>query len=345
MATKELYSVRRGEIADAKRCPKRWYWAWRKGLVPRAAQFGALEFGTWMHAALADWYQPGTKRNKSSLQDLFHAHSAGDIYSADNAGAPDHLIEKAEKLSALGKEMSSAYEREYSGEYVRVFRAEVPLEFTIPDERGNLFARYKFKPDLIYADERDLVWIMEHKTASTIRTEHLALDTQANGMATMAEQALRRASMLPAGTQFAGVMYNFLRKSLPDERPKNAKGQFLNQNGAVSKKQPPPYFKRYPVRLTRQKKLKTLKRLQHDVVWVTEMTKRVHSGDFNPEFIAKTTHYSCAKTCPFFSMCVAEEEGTNIRDMEQTMFVRRNPYLYEEEHHTTDERPGFELAG
>lgn len=345
MATKELYSIRRGEIADAKRCLKRWYWAWRKGLVPRAAQFGALEFGTWMHAALADWYKPGSVRHRNSLQDLFHSHAAGAMYSADQAGAPDHLIEQAEKLSALGKEMASAYQREYATEHVKVIRAEVPLEFTIPDRDNKLVARYKFKPDLLYVDDQDLFWIMEHKTATTIRTEHLALDIQANGMAAMAEQALRKTELLPTGTTFAGVMYNFLRKALPDERPTNTEGKYLNQDGSVSKKQPPPYFRRYPVRLTRKKKAITLRRLQADVLWVTALTEVVHARNSDPGGIPKTTHYSCAKTCPFFTMCVAEEEGTNIRDMERAMFIRRNPYLYEEEHHTTDERPGFELSG
>src|SRR5262249_32943090 len=54
--------IRSHERIDYKRCTKKWYWKWRKGLVPKAAQFGALELGTWMHDALAQWYGPGLQR-------------------------------------------------------------------------------------------------------------------------------------------------------------------------------------------------------------------------------------------------------------------------------------------
>ena len=45
--------IRSGERMCFKRCQKKWYWEWRRGLVPRNKTFGALDLGTWMHIALA----------------------------------------------------------------------------------------------------------------------------------------------------------------------------------------------------------------------------------------------------------------------------------------------------
>jgi hypothetical protein len=343
VTTKRLPTVRRGEIQDAKRCLKKWYWGWRLGLVPKALKFDALDFGTWMHAALADWYQPGLRRNGSDLKDLFWSHAQGAIYSAEQDNAPDHLIEKAEELRGLGMEMATAYQLHYAHERVNVIQAEIPLDFTMPGLDEKVIARYKFKPDLAYADRVRLVWLMEHKTAASIRTEHLVLDGQALGMGAMAERSLRKTGLLKPDQEFAGIMYNFLRKSVPDGRPMNKTGQYLNNDGSVSKKQPPPYFKRFPVKLTRKQKIIALRRLQQDVRWIVALQELVRSKDTDPAFIPKTNHHSCTK-CPFFRMCVAEEAGTNIRDMRKVMFYQRDPYAYAEDNPTTDEHVSFELA-
>lgn len=348
MKRRDIPSIRRGERADYYRCQKMWYWRWRKGLVFKAKQFGALEFGTWAHNALALWYGKGHKRD-GHLSTTFSLIGQSAITNAEHDGAPDHVIEKAEELLSLGEEVMRAYQDFYEDDpKIDVIDAELPLEFTIsvPDVWGEspdeIVAIHKLKPDLIFRDQRGRVWLMEHKTAKSIRTDHLPIDNQARPYGVMAEPALRKLGIIRRSEEFAGILYNFLRKGLPDLRPRNSKGQALNKDGSVSKSQPAPLFLRKPILMTRKAKLITLRRIQADAIKLTRATELVRSGQIKPIAIPKTPHYSCPRMCPFFTMCVAEEEGTDIRIMERTLYIRRDPYLYEEE--TTDERLGFEMG-
>lgn len=332
--------IRHSERVDYKRCPKKWFWRWRMGLVPRTKTFGALELGTWVHYAFADWYTGDRQR---SLAKLFATYADLSIAAAQQVKAPQHVIEKAEELFSLGEAMMTAYQRFYGiDENVHVLAAEVPLEFEITGESGELVAIHKLKPDLVFADQYDYVWLMEHKTAAQIRLEHLPIDDQARPYVAMAERALRNAGVINRHQHFKGVMYNFARKVLPDERAMNEKGQALNKNGTVSKRQPTPVFVRHPVTLSRAAKLIALRRLQFEARLITDITKELHKRSIDPAHLPKTPHSSCPKLCPFFTMCVAEEQGGDIKEMQRTMYVRRDPYEYEEE--TTDIPLSFELS-
>lgn len=349
----QLTSVRAGERSRYKRCPKAWYWAWRKGLVPRAHRFGALELGTWMHAALANWYMlPGKKRGGKDhppLWLLFEPVAQSAIVWAKEDGAPDHLIEKAEELAELGRAMAHAYEEEYGSDPdVEVITAEIPLDFTLQMELNpktgawEPSAVHRLKPDLVYADPAGDIWLMEHKTAKSIRTEYLAINGQGRPYAAMAERALRKAGVLSKSDTVKGVMYNFLRKALPDQRAENDKGEKLNKDGSVSKSQPAALFQRYPLVLTRKQKMITLQRIVNETVEIQQVTTALKTGKLSHEDLKKTDHWSCPRTCEFWRMCVAEESGADISIMESTMYFRRNPYEYEED--TTDELISFEMG-
>lgn len=332
----KLTIVRSHERMTYKRCPKKWYWHWRRGLVPREITFGALDLGTWMHHALADWYAPGYKRN-GELAEHFSIAAQLAIESARRAGAPEHIIDKADELAVLGESMAGAYQMFYgkdSGIYV--VRAEIPLEFSMGND-----AIHRLKPDLVFIDQYGWVWLMEHKTAATIRTEHLAIDDQARPYGAMAERALRRAGII-TDQPFKGIMYNFLRKALPDERDTNAQGQALNKDGSISKRQPKPLFVRHPVRLTSKARLTALRRIKGETLLLTTLTAALRERRIDPTDLPKTPHNSCPKTCEYFRMCVAEEEGTDIRDMERRMYTRRDPYAYEED--TTEDPLSFEMG-
>jgi len=338
-----LSEVRSSERKDYKRCMKKWYWAWRLGLVPRAISFGALDLGTWMHSALAAWYGEGHRRN-GSLAALYSEAALAAIEHAQATNAPEHVLDKADELLALGEAMAGAYEKHYKKDpTINVIATELPLAFSFSDVEGVLVAQHKLKPDLVFADTNNDIWLMEHKTAAQIRTEHLVIDDQARPYGTMAEKSLRSLGVLSGKQQFKGILYNFLRKGLPDERPVNAEGKALNKDGVtVSKRQSAAMFVRKPIFMTTKAKMVTLKRVQRESWAIATWTNALRNKEVDPGMLQKTPHHSCPRTCDFFAMCVAEEEGTDIRSMQRTMFTRRDPYLYEEE--TTEETPSFEMG-
>lgn len=329
----ELPLVRHSERVDYKRCPKKWYWHWRLGLFAKNKS-PALELGTWMHEALARYYA-GTQDDLAG-----YFIDATDSVLQQNDW-PDYSQEKIEELIGLGIAMARAYDKRYADERIDVIGAEVPLEYPIEGDDGEVVAIHKLKPDLVFRKDGE-IWLMEHKTAAQIRLEHLPIDDQARPYAAMAEDALRAAGVIGKRDHFKGVMYNFLRKALPDEREMDSKGLYLNKNGTVSKRQPTPTLLRHPIVLTRKSKEIALMRLAIETRIITGFANSVRSKEINPHHIPKTPHSSCPKLCAYFAMCVGEEQGGDIRTMQRTMYTKQNPYTYDEE--TADIPASFELS-
>lgn len=332
--------VRSHERIEFKRCQKKWFWKWRKGLVPKAKAFGALELGTWKHDALAAWYGTGYARHPS-LVDLFNDRANAALMEAQELGIPDYLLEQAEGIACLGAAMAGAYQKTYGNDpEVKVLAAEVPLEFSI-DIGLPKPAIHLLKPDLVYEDKAGDAWLMEHKTAATIRTDHLVIDDQARPYGAMAERALRKAGILREGQQFRGIMYNFLRKGFPDLREVDASGKSLNKDGTVSKRQPQRMFLRYAVKMTDKAKAIALRRIQGEVRDIAQATLALVEDPRAHRYLTKTPHMSCPRFCQYFALCEAEEQGTDITEMERSLFVRQNPYDYGE---TTDIATSFEMG-
>lgn len=336
--------VRSSERKTYKRCQKKWFWEWRRGLVPKAASFGALELGTWYHTGQQRWYGKGLTRHGSFAEHV-NITALASIELARRQRAPEHILEEADRLAVLGVAMAEAYETHYGmDEELFVLGTEVPLEFTFPNDHGKPLAIHKLKPDLIFRDPDGGVWIKETKTAASIRTGHLVIDDQARPYGAMGELALMKAGILSPTKRLKGVMYCFSRKALPDEREMNSEGKYLNKDGSVSKRQPPPLFERKPITMTHAQKRITLQRVRNETCEVTLTALELRTKQLHPNLLNKTPDYTCPKTCQFFDICVAEENGGDIRDMERLMFTRRDPYTYEDEHPTTDDPAGFEMG-
>lgn len=344
MESRTLPVVTRSERVDFKRCEWKWYQLWRRGLVPKSKTFGALDLGEWLHAALADWYSAPDR--SIDLGFIFNLYADHAVERATNGGAPEHTIEKAEELAALGENMMRAYQKHYgTDEDVEVIRAEVPLEFSFPDRTGALAFLHKLKPDLVYRSRRNLgVWLMEHKSATSIHTEHLVIDDQARPYGAMAERALRNLGLISKREELKGIMYNYMRKGLSDERPTNDAGKALNKNGTVSARQPAALFVRKPILMSRPAKRITLNRVRGETIGITTLATmiRANPGEHWSERLSKTPHHSCPKFCPVFALCEADENGADTTELESGLFDRRDPYTYYGE--TTSEHTSFEMG-
>lgn len=336
----QLPRVRSHEIIDYKRCQTKWYWNWRKGLTPKYRKFGALDLGDWVHQALEHYYIPGWKRGRHPAETLYDAFTRS-VQTARAAGAPQEYLEQGEQFSMLGEAMMNAYVKRYGNEKLYVYRAELPLGVDITNHRDIPIARYKLKLDGLVRDRNGLIWILEHKTAATISTGHLPIDDQARPYAALSEIELRRKGILKRGERVYGILYNYMRKALPDERETDSQGRALNKNGQLSKRQPSPNFERYPLKFSDRAKLQTLRRKRREVVEIVTITDLLRRKEISWRSLNKTPAKSCEKTCPFFTMCVVDEEGSPIEDMQRAMYDIRDPYEYDQD--TTEEKNSFEM--
>jgi hypothetical protein len=261
---------------------------------------------------LLGWYDKGYRR-RGSLVDRF------------TDAVPAKMAIKAPELYSLGLAMAEQYQAHYGLDpTIDVIGAEIPLQFSFSPKVVHLL-----KPDVLFryrGEDKHAFWLMETKTATSIETQHLTIDDQARPYGAMAETALRNAGVLGTQDYIAGIMYNFLRKKEEDDRPQNEKGQRLNRDGSVSKKQPAPLFQRHKVLMTSRAKAITLKRLAREVMEVAALTDAVRNGPRNREELRKTPTKECPRFCDFFAICEADEQGADIRQMKKSLFVKADPY-------------------
>ena len=315
--------IRTSERATFKRCPQKWYWAWRMGLKGKYRTADALWFGTGIHLALAEWYcGPGLRRGPHPA-DTWLDYCDDEEIQVKAATGDDWREDVWVDAKDLGVEMLEGYLQTYKEDDTwHVIAPEQSFQLVIPKHSGAAdLAIYAGTFDLVYRDlEDDTIWLGEHKTAKQISLAHLPLDDQAGSYWAVASKVLEDAGVLRKGDSIEGIMYNFLKKSVPDERPIDARGMRLNKNGAISKNQPKPNFVREPVERTRAERHTMIRRIQDEAVWMNAARKR-------PDRLFKTPTSDCRWQCDFYDMCTLHEKGgDDWREYAKAMYVQKDPY-------------------
>lgn len=317
-----LPMLRTTERRDFKRCPQRWWWAWREGLRPKGTPSDALWFGIGVHLALAHYYAPGRKRRKDMI-DLWDAYCDQDQLSRLIRTEKEELGlgEEYVQAKALGRAMLIGYMLEYRGDKEwDVISTEEPFQVTILDDDGEPVAVFCSTYDGVYWDKADKSYkLMEHKTAKAITVGHLGMDDQGGAYWAVANSVLRDKGILKGQEFIKGINYNFLKKSLPDERPRNADGQHLNKDGSVSKIQPKPLYERHFVRRTPAQRKVQLGRIATEVETMNEFRYRNLSLYKNPT-------RDCAWDCAFLQMCELHDSGADWKEFRSAVYTRQDPY-------------------
>lgn len=231
----------------------------------------------------------------------------------------DKYIEAGE----LGTAMLAGYIELYGNDdHWSVIAPETPFQIDIPSRTGNTtLVTYAGTFDLVYRDLKDgKVKLSEHKTAKVISTSHLPLDDQAGSYWAVASQVLAHSGAMKEGEAIEAITYNFLRKSLPDERERNTEGKYLNKNGTVSKVQPAPLFLREEVYRSPRERASQIERIANEARWMNV----IRSGKAPP---LKTPTRDCSWDCAFYEMCMLHERGgDDWKQYRHSMFNVRDPY-------------------
>lgn len=351
--------LRTSERKSFKRCVARWDWAYRKGLVPRFEKPGALWFGTGVHLALQHRYsKPGLERGYDVLKvwrDYCDAEPDAGVWLQGEGEQVEW-----ENARELGEIMLGGYLDKYGmDERWFVISAEQRFELPIPrPKRDGTLVLYNGTFDFVGRDQQtdDSLWLWDHKTAKQIKLDHLSLDDQAGSYWAIASQTLAEQGLIPKGEPLDGILYNFLRKGKPDERPRNAAGQATNKPkkehylaalkeagciahakmtndrlaeeavkwgvevlGDVSERQSPALFHREPVYRTRPEQRRQIRRIQDEALHMDAVRRRLLP-------ITKNPTPDCKWDCPFFLMCELQEAGDDWQSFRDTSFVVRDPY-------------------
>lgn len=350
------------ERRAAKRCIAKWWWAYREGL--RQPEMDVkLWFGIGIHECLAHMYgRLGTRRNKDFV-DLWQEYCDRDEYSKAVRTRNEMDESVWTDARSLGETMLLEYWDFYQGDPDwEVIAVEEPFQIEIPDPDSpdRTVGIFTSTFDGVYRDRADgLVKLMEHKTADQINLAFLQLDDQGGAYWAVATTILRDKGVLGPRESIAGIQYNFLRKSRPDPRPRNAAGLYLNKperkdyiealtrrsliaeggrppsladmiaiadaagvtvHGEVSKVQPKPLFEREFVRRTARERNTQIRRIADELLAL----ERFRTGELR---IIKTPTRDCSWDCEFFQMCQLHERGgPDWAEYRDGVYVVEDPY-------------------
>lgn len=317
--------LRTSERKDFRRCPWLWEQSWIEGIRPRREPTWAL-FGTAIHKGLEVYYPPGIRRGRR--EDAIDAFLDKLENEQRKIGIlPDNATEEtdAELVAAdeLGEEMLWNYFAHYGKDSEwEVIHTEQPFQIDVPHptKPGQVLVVYMGTWDVLMRHRRTgKFWLWDHKTAKSLpNIQYLELDDQAGSYLWVAREVLRHKGIFTKKDTIEGIVFNYLKKTLPDARPTNAAGHSLNKDGSVSKRQPAPRFLRHAAERTEWQLVQQAKRVQAEALVMAEY----RSGALP---ILKNPTMDCPR-CPLFDLCTLHESGDDWEDVRDALYVKRDPY-------------------
>jgi len=218
----ELRTSERKSFGD---CPQQWWWNYAEGLTPKRTPT-ALWFGAHWHDAMALWYERGTKRGIHPAEYLAGAIEQDRKIYVETEEEEDEFVKARDMAIAMGE----GYVKEYGNDEqwdVLAVEADFAVLF---NRKGKPYLRYLFCVDGLYRDlDTGQIWILEHKTAKAIRTTHLRLDNQAGSYYALLPIVLDMSQLAKPGEEIRGIQYNYARKAIPSDKPRNAQGLITNK--------------------------------------------------------------------------------------------------------------------
>jgi hypothetical protein len=362
--------LRTSERRAFKRCQARWWWSYREGLKPKGAASTPLWFGTGVHIAFAEWYIPGVKRGRHPAE-TFEEFAIEALREIKGAGAAEERVAEYEEGLALGIVLMNQYV-EYWGQdgswdFIQpeqTFSLDVPWPAErqtayVVDAESGVMVKYNGTYDGVYRDLVDgRIKLLETKTAKAVSTGHLTLDDQAGSYWAVASFTLRKLGLIGPKESISGINYNFVRKSYPDERPKDPEGYATNKPvkadylaalgdllpdaklaskaklddleataklynrivlGERSKVQPPALFERHLIHRTGPERQSQLRRIQDEAIQM----RSIKDGLLP---ITKNPTRDCGWDCEFFAMCELQERQGNWQYHRDAFFKVQDPY-------------------
>ena len=321
-----MIMIRTSERTTFKECRQKWWWAYVDQLTSKRAPGTALRFGTLVHQALAAYYRPGRKRGPLPA-DTYLA-----LYLAQRAqGMPEMVVRKDEEEDApgfidpidFGIGILEHYVQTYGkDERYEILQPEQAFQLDIhhPDTGKYLFT-YVSEMDAVVRDlQTRKIGLFEHKTSATLEPfgAPLTLDEQASAYWTFGTMWLKATGKIKKTEDLDFMLYNFLRKALPDPRPKNEEGLAMNKNGTVSKRQPGPYFRREQVMRGQYEREIVFRRALNEFREM-QMTRKGRLA------VYKSPGRHCG-FCEFRDMCEVHETGSDWEAMRDGLFEHWNPY-------------------
>lgn len=325
------YDLHHSERRGFKRCRKKWQYQYHDALVPKNPNV-KLWLGTGIHIALSAYY------SQSRTHDVLISAFMGYADTLSSAIASQGLVvsntDDFNEAIELGKGMlSNYYEFARQNDNFEVVHTEQELSVALPAIKGASHVTFTFRPDGIVRDAEGGLWLLEHKTATSLDISHLLLDEQVSAYLWGAQEHY--------GMELKGVYYNILKKSVPREPE-------LLQNGkALSKAKILTTYAHYLNAIKRYglneaeyaEKLNDLKAEGYNLFFRREKIYRnqehirnaakqlyaesldIRAAKRNPEmYCYRNATMDCSWDCGYRELCLSELDGSDAQFLRDTLY-------------------------
>jgi hypothetical protein len=367
--------LRTSERGDFKHCPWLWNQVWNLGWRSKREPTWAW-FGSAIHKGLEARYPVGRKRGtREAMLEAFEVAIDKEVRRVYTEGGE---LDETEVVDGkeLGRQMLLGYVKEFGDDSAwEVLDTEGTFQIDVPHPtKDKTLVVYCGTWDLVIYDLVEKVYkVVDHKTRKAFpgNWEFYTINDQAGSYLWVAPEVLLAKGIFKGGEAIEGLVFNALRKHLPDTRPRDADGNARNKPikahyhaaldaakvpyssrdtipvlhalatqhglpevlGDISAKQPAELFHREEVYRTPQERVTQARRVQQEAVWMSLIRK----GKLEP---IKHTSEDCVR-CPLFDVCQTHEQDPEAAwELRAATMVKRDPYR---DHREAMEENGFEV--
>lgn len=323
-ATEEEHqTVSWSEIKTFQRCPKSHDYKYLQRLVPRAKQ-RPLFLGSWVHAALQTHYTHGDwKIGHQEYVDQWDA-----LFEEEREELRKRGKGMMPPLPEIVERIMKSYVYYSKGDVWEVVAVEQEFEVPTPLVVNGVRQYLKGIIDLVIKDQDGLLWVIDHKTASTIPepTSFHAMDPQL--------MLYPWAAKIAWGWDVAGIFYNYV-KSKPPSIPK------VNKDGSISRAKivtdyptlyrffksegyDPNDFRDQLIPLRKKSPFLRRYRYPRETVVTREILMDVLSVTTHireDKRRSRTITRDCSRMCSYHDLCRAELNGLDSTLMRSQNFV------------------------
>lgn len=304
VVTQQELGISNSELSTWKRCRRKWWLAYYRGLAPKQAETslaGVMHLGIRVHAALERYYGHGEDplkvEQKLYEQGLPIIQARGfpqemQDYEGDHEYAQLMLDGYLQWIREEG--VDAGYEVIGAEQEVRV-----PSGIPGVDLRGKLDVRMRRR-----TDGRRV--FMDHKTAGSVDIKTIELNEQFPTYALL-ERLLPKQPGEPTAYTDGGVI-NVLKRV---KRTMKAK---------------PPFYKRHEVRFNPHQLRSMWKRIHAVIIEIVAARLALTGGRDHQEVVYPTPAGDCDWSCPFFKICPMFDDGSRVEAAIEAHYDTVDPY-------------------
>ena len=310
--------ISHSEIATFKRCRRKWWLAWYRGLrFARESPTGPRAIGDRVHRALAQWYVPdGSARTEpqAALESLIKADTEAVLVTFKDDEGLTGILLKMKKDDDLERAMVSGYVQ-----WLEETGADADYEVLASERyedavmsgltgRGGVPVYIIAKLDAKVRRRSDgVLRYMDHKTVADFasKTMLLAIDEQM-----LWYDLIEILTNTQLGERSGGAIYNMIRRV-----KRTAKAN-------------PPFYQRQEILHNRLQIESFYHQLYGTIQDVLQLEGRLDDGANHHQVAYPTPNPNCTWDCDYRMVCPLFNDGSRVEDMLKNFYTAGDPLAY-----------------